>query len=282
MNLRAYLAAMLAAAGIAPAWAQMPAHESAEAKPPPAGQTMDMPAGAAAGELRDPDAYSDGYDFDPKLRLRLNDETRFGLLAADRLERQWGRDDTSTAYELKAWYGADYDRVWFKGEGEVAAGRFQTARTELLWGHAIAPFWDAQLGVRHDGGAGPSRAWLAFGVEGIAPYWFDIEPTLYLGESGRTRARLEVQYDLLLTQKLILRPRLEANLAGKRDEATRTGSGLTDLEIGLRLRYEIRREFAPYVGVEWVGRYGDSADFARADGERSRDTRLVAGLKIWF
>ena len=277
MNIRLTLIALLAA-GHASVWAQNPSPDG-NAQP---GQAMDMQSGTPQEGAREPDAYSDGYGFDPKLRLQLNDETRFGSLAVDRLERQWGRDDTSTAYELKAWYGRDYDRVWLKGEGEVGRGRLQTARTELLWGHAIAPFWDAQLGVRHDSGQGPDRTWLAFGVEGIAPYWFDLEPTLYLGDSGRTRARLEVQYDLLLTQKLILRPRLEANLSGKSDEAARLGSGLTDLEIGLRLRYEIRREVAPYVGVEWVGRFGGSADFARADGERTRDTRVVAGLKFWF
>jgi len=284
MNTHRYLIAALMAAGISQSWAQQPSvREGGEAGQAPSSPAMDMQPGAAPGEARDPDAYSDGYDFDPKLRLRLADETRFGLLAVDRLERQSGRDDMSTAYELKGWYGRDYDRLWFKGEGEIDRGRFQTARTELLWGHAIAPFWDMQLGARHDNGEGrPDRTWIALGVEGIAPYWFDIEPTLYLGENGRTRARLEAQYDLLLTQKLILRPRLEANLSGKRDEAWQLGSGLTDLEVGLRLRYEIRREFAPYIGVDWAGKFGGTADLARAAGERTRDTRLVAGVKFWF
>lgn len=284
MSMQAYLIAVLMTAGFSSAWAQtMPAHENAEAgQALSSSPAMDMQSGASEGELRDPDAYSDGYDFDPRLRLRLADGARFGSLAADRLERQSGRDNTLTAYELKGWYGLDYDRLWLKGEGEIDRGRFQTARTELLWGHAIAPFWDMQVGVRHDSGQGPDRTWIAFGVEGIAPYWFDIEPTLYLGENGRTRARLEVQYDLLLTQKLILRPRLEANLSGKRDRAWRIGSGLSDLEVGLRLRYEIRREFAPYIGVDWAGKFGGTADFARADGERAHDTRLVVGLKFWF
>jgi copper resistance protein B len=152
----------------------------------------------------------------------------------------------------------------------------------LLWGHAVAAYWDTQLGVRYDSGVGTDRKWLAFGVQGLAPYWFEVEATAYAGEQGRTAFRLEAEYELLLTQKLILQPRIEANFYGKRDVARELGSGLSDLAAGVRLRYEIRREFAPYIGIERADKFGATADFARAAGHDTQETRIVAGLCFWF
>jgi copper resistance protein B len=188
----------------------------------------------------------------------------------------------STAYELQARYGRDYDRLVLKAEGEVDGGKLEEARTELLWGHAVAVHWDMQLGVRHDSGVGPNRSWLAFGVQGLAPYWFEIDATAYVGDEGRSALRLEADYELLLTQKLILQPRVEANLYGKRDAERALGSGLSDLTIGVRLRYEIRREFAPYVGIERANKYGATADYVRAEGQRTSESRIIAGLRFWF
>ncbi|EQD70574.1 Copper resistance B precursor, partial [mine drainage metagenome] len=127
-------------------------------------------------------------------------------------------------------------------------------------------FWDSTLGVRHDFGNGPGRNWAAFGVQGLAPYWFDIEATGYVGAGGRTAARFKAEYELLITQRLILQPEFEANLYGKPDPAWRLGSGLSDASLGLRLRYEIRREFAPYIGVVWQRVFGGTADLRRAEG----------------
>ena len=146
----------------------------------------------------------------------------------------------------------------------------------------MAAYWDTQLGVRHDGGEGPSRSWLAFGVQGLAPYWFEVDAAVYVGDAGRTALRLEAEYELLLTQKLILQPRVEANLYGKRDAERGLGAGLSDLTAGVRLRYEIRREFAPYVGIEWAGKFGRTADYAQAAGEDAKETRFVAGLRFWY
>jgi copper resistance protein B len=212
----------------------------------------------------------------------MGDVHNFYGLLVDRLERVRTRDNASTEYDLQAWYGRDYDRVVLKAEGERDGGRLQEARTELLWGHAVAAYWDTQLGLRYDGGTEPSRQWLAFGVQGLAPYWFELETTAYFGEQGRTALRFAAEYELLLTQKLILQPRLETNLYGKRDEARALGHGLSDLVAGVRLRYEIRREFAPYVGIERSGKFGGTADFARADGKQTMETRVVAGLRFWF
>ena len=156
------------------------------------------------------------------------------------------------------------------------------ADLQLLYGHAFAPWWELVVGVRRDFGPGPSRDWAAFGIQGLAPYRLDVEATAYLGESGRTALRLEAEYELLLTNRLVLQPLVQLDLYGKEDPATGTGSGLSEMEAGLRLRYEIRREFAPYVGVAWQRRFGDTADLARAAGEEVEDTRLVAGLRVWF
>jgi copper resistance protein B len=240
-----------------------------------------MQGGSAPPDARDPHAYSGGYSFGPD-RLRLADEHGFGSLLMDRFEAVRSDGNTSVAYDLQAWYGRTYDRVVLKAEGEYDDGRFEEASTELLWGHAVATFWDTQLGVRHDGGEGPNRTWLAFGVQGLAPYWFELDATGYIGEGGRTALNLEAEYELLLTQKWILQPRIEADFHGKDDRERGIGSGLSEIAAGVRLRYEIRREFAPYLGVEWAGTFGDTKDLARAAGEDASETRLVAGLRFWF
>lgn len=281
-NKRVYwLAIAVLALGLAPAWAQEPA-EAMKSMPGMDMGSMSMQGGSAPPDARDPHAYSGGYGFGPLPKLRMADEHNFGSLLADRLETARTRDNSFTAFDVLAWYGRDYDRAWFKTDGEVDAGRVQDARTELLWGHAVAAYWDTQLGVRYDSGVDPSRTWLAFGVQGLAPYWFEVEATAYAGESGRTALRLEAEYELLLTQKLILQPRIETNVYGKRDAERELGSGLSDLVAGVRLRYEIRREFAPYIGIERSGKFGETADFARAAGEDAKETRLVAGLRFWF
>jgi copper resistance protein B len=169
-----------------------------------------------------------------------------------------------------------------KAEGTVDSNKLEEASTELLWGHSVATYWDTQLGVRYDSGDGPDRTWLAFGVQGLAPYWFEVDATAYVGEGGRTAANLETTYDLLLTQKLILQPRIEADWYGKRDTRLGLGRGISEVKAGLRLRYEIRREFAPYLGVEWARKYGDTKDFAQAAGQEASETRFVAGLRFWF
>ncbi len=310
MNKQMYAIALAAMAiGLSPVWAQAPAQKVGEMESMPGmdhsqmdhgspsgsaqdtghdmnrGSGMDhgsMQGGSAPPDARDPHAYSGGYDFGPIPRPRMGDEHHFHSLLVDRLERARTRDNASTEYDLQAWYGRDYDRAVLKAEGEIDGGKFQEARTELLWGHAVAAYWDTQLGVRHDGGKEPSRTWLAFGAQGLAPYWFEVDATAYAGEQGRTALRLAAEYELLLTQKLVLQPRIEANLYGQRDAARELGAGLSDLAAGVRLRYEIKREFAPYVGIERTGKFGTTADYARAAGHDTQETRVVAGLRFWF
>jgi len=250
---------------------------------------MNMQGGPAPADARDPHGYSGGYTLDKgpystpgTPRLRMADEHTFASLLIDRLERGYGRNNNDTVYDAQAWFGNSYDRLVIKAEGDVARGRLQEARTELLWGHAIATFWDVQAGVRHDSGIGPGRSWLALGVQGLAPYWFEVDAAAYIGDNGRTAARLEAEYELLLTQKLILQPRVEINYYGKSDPALEIGNGVSSSVAGLRLRYEFSRQFAPYIGVERVSKFGRTADLARADGKTAGETRWVAGVRIWF
>lgn len=240
-----------------------------------------MQGGSPPPDARDPHAYAEGYDFGP-YRLRLADEQSLGSLLVENLEAVRSDGNTSAVYDLQAWYGRTYDRAVLKIEGDYEDSEVKEVRNELLWGHAVAAFWDTQLGARYDSGEGPDRTWLAFGVQGLAPYWFELEATGYLGEGGRTALRLDMSYDLLLTQKLILQPRIEADAFGKDDSGRGLGSGLAVLSAALRLRYEIRREFAPYLGFEWESSFGDTKDLAQAAGEETSETRLVAGLRFWF
>lgn len=293
------IVAALMAASVAPAWAQTaPSADSAPPmdhskipgmsdKPMPgmdhgAMEMAPMQGGSAPADARDPNAYSDGYDYGTIPAPRLGDTHPFGSVLIDRFERGFKRNRNTTEYDLQAWYGLDYDRAVLKAEGTHSRGKLQEARTELLWGHAIATYWDTQLGVRYDSGVGPERGWLAFGVQGLAPYWFDVEATGYIGNEGRSALRLAASYDVLLTQKLILQPRVDAEYYSKRDSARELGSGMSNLTAGIRLRYEIKREFAPYVGLEWGKKYGETASFARAAGEPTGDTRLVFGVRFWF
>lgn len=209
------------------------------------------------------------------------------ILAKVMLDRLEGRDTDAgglTYWEGQAWIGGDIHKLWLKTEGEALKNTTERSDLEALYSRAVAPFWDVQAGVRHDfqTGGKPARDWAAFALKGLAPYRFDVDATAYLGGDGRTAARLKAEYNLLFTQRLVLMPEIEANLYGKSDPARALGSGLSDVDLGLRLRYEIRREFAPYIGVVWTHKYGGTADFVRQNGDAVRDTQYVLGLRAWW
>jgi len=243
---------------------------------------MKMQGGSAPANARDPHAYSGGYGFRPTPRLVMADEYYMSGLMINRLERAQTGKSMFNAYDLQGFVGKDYNRLVIKAEGEVSEGKIHEARTELLWGRALAAYWNTQLGVRNDSGELPGRNWLAFGVQGLAPYWFEVDVTAYVGDQGRTALRVGGEYELLITQKLVLQPRIEANFYGMQDEARELGSGLSSLVTGLRLRYEIRREFAPYVGIDRAEKFGGTADYARAAGESTSNIIVVAGLRMWY
>lgn len=211
----------------------------------------------------------------------MHDRAVHYLILMDQFE--WsGRDGGVTAWDNTSWVGGDVHRAWFRTEGELVDGRVDAADVHALYGKAISPWWDLVGGIRQDMRPGPARTWAAFGIQGLAPYWFEVQATGYVGAEGRTHARIEVEYELLLTNRLVLQPLVELEMYGKADPERRIGAGISSLETGLRLRYEIRREIAPYVGLTWERVYGGTADYARDAGDSVSHLRPVIGLRVWF
>lgn len=204
----------------------------------------------------------------------------------DELEYAPGASGQPVGLEATAWYGGAYNRLWIRAEGEqLTAASGGEAEIEALYGRLITPYFDAVGGVRVDGRWGDedaARALLALGVQGLAPYWFEVAPTLYVSRDGDLSARFQASYEMLFTQRLVAEPEMEINAALQEVPEFGVGSGFNDVELGLRLRYEIRREFAPYVGYSWTRRIGETADFARAEGEAVSEDAVVAGLRMWF
>ncbi len=200
----------------------------------------------------------------------------------DQLEWQGVETGGSLHWDTTGWVGRDRDRVWFRTEGQAEQGRLGDAEAHLFYGRAFARWWDVVVGLRQDLRPGPAQSWLAVGVQGLAPYWFDVEATAYLGAGGQTAARLEAEYELLFTNRLALQPMVEVNLYGKTNAERGIGAGVSSFDAGLRIRYELRRELAPYLGVTWHSRFGEPARFAEAAGESTGGRRLVAGLRLWF
>lgn len=209
----------------------------------------------------------------------MQDNASFYKVTVDQLEWQDADEGSVWAADIDAWVGNDLNRFLLSAEGEKEEGHDWEARTEALWGHRLGPWWELASGIRHDISDEPSRTWGAIGLHGFAPYRFEVEAMFYVGEAGRTAARFEAEYELLITNRLVLQPMVEMNLYGKSDAERGIGSGLSSAEAGLRLRYEIRREFAPYVGVSWERKFGDTADLA---GGSEDEAKLVAGVRIWF
>lgn len=186
-------------------------------------------------------------------------------------------------WDGEAWFGGDINRLTLKTEGEGAFGRtVESAEIQALYSRALDPFWNLQAGVRYDFKPNPSRTYATIGIEGLAPYWFEVEGALFVSDKGDVLARAEGYYDQRVTQRLILQPRVELNFAARDVPADRIGSGLSNAELGLRLRYEIVREFAPYVGISYDRKMGDTARFARAAGDDVGNTSFVAGIRVWF
>jgi copper resistance protein B len=228
--------------------------------------------------------------FDPAEMARSRDTLRRehgvfngSMILFDLAEHQARKGGDGYRWEAEAWFGGDIDRFMVKTEGEGTFGEpIDDAEVQLLYSRAVAPYWNAHVGVRHDFRPDPSRTYAVVGIEGVAPYWFHLSGQLFLSDKGDFRARAEGSYDQRITQSLILSPRAEFNLSAQDMPTIGVGSGLTDLELGLRLRYEVRKEFAPYIGVEWSRKVGDTARYARAAGEDASVVNFVAGIRFWF
>ena len=226
--------------------------------------------------------YSQGRDFGMLHPPMMMGNDPLYSLKMKRLEWLHSAEQNQGAYEFEGWWGTDWNRAVLKAEGDFDRHSVSDARTELLWRRPLSAFWNTELGVRQDSGNVQDRTWLALGINGIAPYWLDLDATVYVRDQAQTALIVSADYDWRLTQRLLLQPRIEAQLYGKSDRANNLGSGLSQLQTGLRLRYEFSRQFAPYIGFEATHHYGQTSTLLKQAGERTGSNDVVAGVMLWF
>jgi len=213
----------------------------------------------------------------------IHDNQPFFQFLGKRLEYREDGDLQKQVWEMDAWYGGDHNTLYLETEGErEAGGKTESASLEVFWNHAVRAFWDLQLGVRHDFNPNQSRSFFAGGFQGALPYGFETDLTGYVSEDGDGSWRLEIERGFLFSQRLELEPRLETTFSFSDIPRYNIGEGFTGIELGLRLRYMVTRKFAPYIGVSWERKFGDTADFIEADGEDTGHTYFVAGVRFWF
>jgi len=210
------------------------------------------------------------------------DDPLLAMLMVEKAEFRKTSGHDHFAWEADAWVGYDINKAWFKTDGETSEDRTEEAELQVLYSRALTTNWDFQAGWRGEFRPKPDRNWLAAGFRGLAPYYFDVDVQAFIGDQGRTAARIDAEYDIVFTQRLFLAPEIEVDWYGEDDPERLVGSGLSTVELSMRLRYEIRREIAPYVGVNWWGKLGDTRDLAQAAGNETSDLELVVGLSLWF
>jgi copper resistance protein B len=289
MKMIAAVIAPLVLAAAMPAAAQdHAAHETQTPAPDPhAGHatTLNQAAPPATGEANAADIY-----FDPATMARAREQLvaenggmRTHAIIIERLEAGFDDENETYAWHAQGWYGGDVNRFWWKSEGEGAFGNeIEHAELQLLYSRAVTPYFDLQAGVRQSYFESDDRTDLVLGVQGLAPYWFEVGAAAFVSTEGDVTARGEAEYDLRLTQKLILQPAAELNFAAQDIPDLDIGAGLTDATVGVRLRYEFSRRFAPYVGVEWASAIGETRDIREALGADTQSTRAVIGLRALF
>jgi copper resistance protein B len=202
----------------------------------------------------------------------------------DQLEGRTNGPDNEFRWDGEGWAGTDMNKLWLKSEGFVENGRASDGDTEALYGHPVPllKYFDAQAGVRYDLDSGPGRTWGAIGIEGLAPYFFEFAPTFYFSDRERFAGRVEGSYDILITNRLVVQPQFELNFYSARDPSRGTGPGLSSIDTGLRIRYEISRKIAPYIGFAYSGAFGETATFTRDEGGIVNDPRFIFGVRVWY
>jgi copper resistance protein B len=240
-----------------------------------------MQGGTAPANARSSD-YSQGRNFGPIHPPMMMGNDPLMSISVKRLEVLHSRDRHQGAYDIEGWWGDDWNRAVLKAEGEIDRQRLSDARTEFLWRRPLDTFWNTELGVRQDSGHPNNRTWLSLGIEGISPYWVKLDATVYMRDRGQVAMILTGEYDWRITQRLILQPRIEISLYGKSDRTNDIGRGLSEVQSGLRMRYAISRQFAPYMGFESNRNYGQTADLMKASSQNPNESRAVAGIMFWF
>jgi copper resistance protein B len=239
---------------------------------------LPVPAAAQAPATKDQLTL----DIDSGAMRPVMDQGIYAHAIFNLLEGRWNASNAEFRWEGQGWAGTDYDKLWIKSEGTVSNGAVDDGQQQFLYSRAVTTYFDLQGGLRSDIDSRPTRNWAAFGVQGLAPYFFDLEVTGFVSGEGHLAAKLEASYDLLITQRLILQPQVEFNVYSKADPARLVGPGFSDIDTGLRLRYEFSRKFAPYIGVVYQGKSGQTANFARQAGESTGDFRFAFGVRAWF
>lgn len=255
-------------------------HQTPEPSPPPTSGPAEAQPPAGVPPLTDEDRAAAF----PILHggHAVHDDMLQSFVLVDQLEWQRGDGTSGVSWDSAGWLGGDRHRLWFRTEGDSDGGRLNAGEAHALYGRPMARWWDLVVGLRQDIRPGPAQTWAAIGIQGLAPYRFEIEATTYVGAGGRTALRLDTEYQLLLTQRLVLQPRLQLEAFGKNDPERDAAAGLATIEPGLGLRYEFRRELAPYLGITWPRKVGGTADLASSRGERTTETRVVLGPRFWF
>ncbi len=212
----------------------------------------------------------------------MGDDPILTMVMIDQFEYRSTDGPDPLVLEADAWIGKDLHKAWFKIDAEKVDGDLEELEVQALYSRAVAPFWDVQVGLRHDAKPEPDQTWAAFGIKGLAPYWFEVDAAAFVNEDKQVNVRLSAEYEWMFTQRVVLSPELEVNLYSKDDRARDIGAGLADMQAGLRLRYEVKREFAPYLGINWNRKLGETAGLARSAGETVDDLQIVVGLRAWF
>jgi len=236
----------------------------------------------ATGAAAQTSAVPPAPGLEPGAMQPVMDQGIYAHAIFNQLEGRWNGSNTEFRWDGQGWVGTDYDKLWIKSEDTVSQGAVDDGQQQFLYSRAITTYFDLQGGLRSDIDSRPTRNWAAFGIQGLAPYFFDLEVTGFVSDEGRLAAKLEASYDVLLTQRLILQPQIELNLYSKADPARLVGAGFSDIDTGLRLRYEFSRKFAPYLGVVYQGKFGQTAIFSQKAGESTGDFRFVFGVRTWF
>jgi copper resistance protein B len=212
------------------------------------------------------------------------DSRIFAHVLFDQFEGRSSGQGNELRWDGQGWIGTDMNRLWLKSEGFFNNGTMSDGDHEALYDRPIPRlrYFDVQAGVRVDLDSEPRRTWGAVGIEGLAPYFFQFEPTFYFRDGGHFAGRITGSYDLLITQRLVAQPEIEMNFYSKSDPGRGIGTGLSDLDAGVRVRYEIGRKLAPYIGFAYSGRFGETAALSRQAGTPVAEPRFVFGLRIWY
>lgn len=221
---------------------------------------------------------------DAGIEAPVTDNTIFGHVLFDQLEGRTNGPDNEFRWDGEGWVGTDMNKLWFKSEGFLEHGEATDGDTEALYDRPL-PFlryFDAQAGVRYDLDSDPGRTWGAIGIEGLAPHFFEFASTFYFSDRSRFAGKITGSYDLLITQRLIAQPQIEMDFYSKRDPSRGVGSGLSDLDTGLRIRYEISRKLAPYIGIAYTQTFGEAATFTRDEAGIVHDPRFIFGVRVWY